>query len=156
MSESAMPQLPSRFAFFPKLAAIQAGKAKDMPMTRAELQGLAMVIAADPAAQRVHAADERLHLFVERVIEVDGELNQLVKDGEITQTQAGRFREMSGWVKALDAREGGAVPPKEERSKGFEFLWSDALENDDQWHAARLSARAAFSAMRADDDPWIG
>src|SRR5262245_7276906 len=100
MSESTIPELPSRFAFFPKLAAIQAGEAKDMPMTRAELHGLAMVMGADPAAQRVHAADERMHLFVERVIEVDAKLPELLEQGEITQTQAGRFREMSGRIKA--------------------------------------------------------
>ncbi len=146
----------NRYEMFIELDALEASGGNGKPVTRAEMQGLALFMGLPPMAQRVHARLGRLERMADRVIAVGEQLDDLQQDGVIDATQAGRFREMS--IRARNLSEAGAeltAPAESGVSEGFEYLWSDAFVGS-EWDELREEARSAFTALRPEDDPWLG
>lgn len=146
----------SRYEMFIELDALEAAGGNGKPVTRAEMQGLALFMGLPPMAQRVHARLGRLERMADRVVAIGEQLDDLQEEGVIDATQAGRFREMS--IRARNLSAGGAqltAPAEIDVSEGFEYLWGDAFVGD-EWDGLREEARSAFTALRPEDDPWLG
>jgi hypothetical protein len=125
------------------------------PATRAELQGLSLIMGCAPMAHRVHAHAGVLQRVLDRVLTIGPGIAELEAAEVLTATEAGRFRELYARTRTLAARDGGMCPPQSETAAGFAFLWSDAFE-DDGWDGVRQVGRAAFTALRPAEDPWVG
>lgn len=146
----------SRYEMFGELDALEASGEKEKPITRAEMQGLALFMGLPPMALRVHARIGRLERMAKRVQMVGGRLDDLRAEGVIDATQAGRFREMA--LRTDELLAGGAsltAAPEKDVAEAFAFLWSDAF-TEAEWDRVRRDARAAFTALRPEDDPWLG
>jgi hypothetical protein len=145
----------SRYEMFGELDALEAAQYGDKPATRAELQGLALMMGLAPLAHRVHAQVGRLAQVRDRVLTVGAMLDELREQGVIDDTQAGRFRELCLRTEALAKRQPDPNSKAVGAPAAFEFLWSDAFE-DEIWERVRREARLAFTALRPEDDPWVG
>jgi len=145
----------ANYEMFGALDALEAGGYGDRPATRAELQGLALMMGLAPMAHRVHAQVGRLKSVRDRVLTVAAQLDELREQGVIDDTQAGRFRELSLRVRELAERQPDPNSKAQGAPAAFEFLWSDAFE-DEAWERVRREARLAFTALRPEDDPWLG
>jgi hypothetical protein len=141
---------------FFELDALEASGGNGKPMTRAEMQGLALFMGLPPMAQRVHARLGRLERMADRVLAVGEKLDDLQDEGVIDATQAGHFREMC--IRARALTKGGAqltAPAESDVSDGFAYLWGDAFVGS-EWDELRIEARAAFTTLRPEGDPWLG
>jgi hypothetical protein len=145
----------ANYEMFGALDALEAAGYGDQPATRAELQGLALMMGVAPMAHRVHAQAGRLKQVRDRVLTVAAQLDELREQGVIDETQAGRFRELSVRVRELAERQPDPNSKAVGAPAAFEFLWSGVFE-DELWERVRHEARLAFTALRPEDDPWVG
>lgn len=141
-----------------KVAAMQAivhGGTTDLTWSPATLQALVWPLAVPAMGGRVHARGGRLQNAVAGIRAVGPQLADLVDQGTLDPLQAACLSALDLGLEMLIKRPEGAFPPDAELAKGFEFLWSDVFE-DDGWRLVRRCARAAYTALRAPDDRWLG
>ena len=86
--------------------------------------------------------------------EIRGQLPALEREGAVDAAQASHLRAVADGLASLRVGLKERLPAEPERA-GFDFLWSDALE-DPEWDGLRRTARSAFTAMRAPDNPRVG
>ncbi len=86
--------------------------------------------------------------------EIRGHLQVMEQEGAVDAAQASQLRAVTDRLASLRLGWRERLPAEPERA-GFDFVWSDALE-DPEWDGLRRVARSAFTAMRAPDNPRVG
>lgn len=113
-----------------------------------------MSLGGPPQAQRHHVRAGLLQRACGTIEEIAPQLPQLEAAGSLKPAQAAALaavaRQLGGLSRSWSAR----IPPEPSRL-GFDFLLGNAFE-DPEWDRLRLTARSAFTVMRAADNPWIG
>ncbi len=113
-----------------------------------------MSLGGPAQAQRHHVRVGLLQDSCCTIEEVSGQLADLERAGVLDAAQASKLRAVADGLAGLRRGWRERMPAEPERA-GFDFLWSDALE-DPEWDALRRRARSAFTAMRGPDNPRVG
>jgi hypothetical protein len=119
-----------------------------------KLRRALMSLGGPGQAQRHHVRVGLLQDSCCAMEELRERLPALEQAGAVDAEQATRLRAAADGLASLRLGWRDRMPPEPARA-GFDFLWSDALE-DAEWDAVRRLARTAFTAMRGPDNPRIG
>jgi hypothetical protein len=113
-----------------------------------------MSLGGPPQAQRHHVRAGLLQRACATIEEVRGQLPALELGGAVDAEQAASLAAVAARLEGLKRSWRERMLP-DAASLGFDFLLGDAFE-DPEWESLRLAARAAFTVLRAADNPRIG
>ena len=113
-----------------------------------------MSLGGPPQAQRHHVRVGLLQRSCAIILEVAQRLAAMEAAGDLSGPQAASLAAVAGGLAGLKLSWRERIPP-DAATLSFDFLLSNAFE-DAEWDSLRLAARAAFTVMRAPDNPRIG
>ena len=120
-----------------------------------ELRLALMSLGGPPQAQRHHARVGLLQRACQTMEGASTQVRALVEAGLIDARQAEELEALANHLQSVQPGWRERVPALAGDEPGFDFLWSDALE-DPAWEALRQRARSTFTTMRAPDNPRVG